>query len=73
MESLALSMATLGRRNDRASIEREKSLREKNEQRERTKKISEGRNFVPHLLQSKVINSESQHGVIHYSAATKKA
>lgn len=52
-------MATLGRRSDTASLEREESMRKNSvEWRKRTKKTSEGRNFVPHLLQRKVINPE---------------
>lgn len=39
-------MATLGMRSDTASLERDKSLRGKNEWQKRTKKTSEGRKVV---------------------------
>lgn len=50
-----------------------KEFKRKNKWRKRTKKTSEGKNFVTHLLQHRVLNLESQHWAIHYSAATKKA
>lgn len=64
---------TTGEDKPHSKPSKRKDFKRKNKWRKRTKQTSEGKNFVTHLLQRKVINLESQHWAIHYSAATKKA